>query len=109
MWKPFTNLKVIMMRVARDTDWERKFYFLSRSTCVGVNTINKLHRMGVETLPEGHNPVAEKLVNPCSKMGSPATCTAFVLLSGVLKCGSRSEFSRKQSFIGYSYQKPKRY
>lgn len=57
------------MRAASDIDRKQKLYFLSRFTCVGVNTITKLHGMGVETLLEGHIQTAEKLANSCLKIG----------------------------------------
>lgn len=52
-----------MIRAAADTDGKQKLYFLSRPTYVGINTISKMHGMGVETLSEGHSQIAVRLIN----------------------------------------------
>lgn len=46
-----------------------------------------------------YNQTAVRVVNSYLKMGRPATCRAFVLLSEVYKCGLRTEFIDRLSSL----------
>lgn len=69
-----------MVRVASYIDQKQKVYFPSRSEGNGVNTTNKLHGMGAETLPKD---IIKQQINSCLKMESFATWRAFFLLYGI--------------------------
>lgn len=47
--------------------------------------------MGVVTLLERQYQTELRLINPCLKMGSPATYRAFILLSGGIKMWAQNQ------------------
>lgn len=80
-----------MVRVASYTDQKQKVYFLSRSEGNGVNTTSKLHGMGAETLSEGRNQTADKLL---SKDGESCYLKGFCSAIWDIPICVRSDFSR---------------